>query len=472
MSKENLIADVVIVGSGAGGAAVAGPLLADGLRVTVIEAGGLARAPAGSHVRNAIPREDDLPAVGSLLDEALEFPGNAKHPPGDLTEMKVIYGVGGMFSYWTCNCPTPHPAELSSCLPDTTWESLFGRVRALLGINIEFGRDSLRQERIIARVRDVVGPLGAGRAVQPMPVAIQVDDAGAAQFASSDTLFGPSARDGKFTLLPDMVAREVLHEGRRATGVKAYPRAGGQPTIIAANAVVAAGGTAGTPQLLVASGVDAGPALGRGIFDHPAIGSRVVLRSEILDGVGTDDPLFNVWVPFAPDRPWHNQIVRFPANPGPLAFDVGLREIADVFTFASMDVVPENCFEFNHDRPDRLGLPTIHAHYRLSRDDHRRIAHGLDEHFRIASTIGDVEAYRWVPVFYGPGWSTHMMGGCGMGASDDDTSVVDPNGRLWGYDNLYVAGNSVHSTSNAGNPTSITIAFALNTADAILAARS
>jgi choline dehydrogenase-like flavoprotein len=355
-------------------------------------------------------------------------------------------------------------------LPAATWERLLARVRKLLGVNTDLGRDSRRQDRIIARVSDVVGTLALGRDVQPMPVAVRLEGE-TAHFVSTDDLLGQGAGSGRLTLLPDMVARKVLYRGRRATGVEAWPAGGGEPTVIEADAVVVACGTAGTPQLLAASAIDAGQAFGRGIFDHPAIGSRVVLRSGIIDGVGADDPLFTVWIPFAPERPWHNQVVRFPANPGPIEFPVGVRDTADLFTFVSMDVDPENRFEFHRDQPDRFGLPTVGARYRLSRADHRRIGAGLDEHFRIAAAVGDVERYRWVPVFYGPGWSTHMMGGCGMGASDDGTSVVDPTGRLWAYDNLYVAGNAVHSTSNAGNPTPITIAFALNTADTIVAGR-
>ena len=40
-------------------------------------------------------------------------------------------------------------------------------------------------------------------------------------------------------------------------------------------------------------------------------------------------------------------------------------------------------------------------------------------------------------------------------------------GRLWGYDNLYVAGNAVFAVSNAGNPTPMMIAMGLRTAGAI-----
>jgi choline dehydrogenase-like flavoprotein len=60
------------------------------------------------------------------------------------------------------------------------------------------------------------------------------------------------------------------------------------------------------------------------------------------------------------------------------------------------------------------------------------------------------------------------MGSCRMGPRDDGNSVVDRDGRLWRYDNVYVAGNAVLAQSNAGNPTLTTIAAALRTADAIV----
>ena len=59
------------------------------------------------------------------------------------------------------------------------------------------------------------------------------------------------------------------------------------------------------------------------------------------------------------------------------------------------------------------------------------------------------------------------MGSCRMGPKDDETSCVDSFGKLWGYDNIYVAGNAIFAVSNAGNPTIMTIAMALRTADAI-----
>ena len=60
------------------------------------------------------------------------------------------------------------------------------------------------------------------------------------------------------------------------------------------------------------------------------------------------------------------------------------------------------------------------------------------------------------------------MGSCRMGPRDDGTAVVDCFGRLWGYDNLYVAGNALLAHTNAGNPSIVSIACALRTVERIV----
>jgi choline dehydrogenase-like flavoprotein len=61
------------------------------------------------------------------------------------------------------------------------------------------------------------------------------------------------------------------------------------------------------------------------------------------------------------------------------------------------------------------------------------------------------------------------MGTVRMG-SDEDTSAVDPSGRLWAVQNLDVADGSVFPTSGGDNPTLTFQAMAWRTAQAILEA--
>lgn len=465
--KEFRETQVLVIGSGAGGAAVAGELMRRGKEVLMVEAGPRKTDPLGSHIRNRDPSEAGLPRFNESLGEALVFASNGAGEGPAFKDLKVIHSVGGMFSFWTCNCPTPHPAERAPWIAEGEWETLLDRARGLLGVSYDLGAGGVRQERLIHRTAEVALKREEGRGVQRMPVAAK-DEGGRLKFASCDNLLPAAARDNAQFLLTGCVCTAILHKGGRARGAL-LRSASGEEIEVHAEAVVVATGTVGTPKLLAGSKVDAGPALGAWLFDHPSIGSRVVLRPDILDGAPQDDPVFTVWIPFTPETPWHNQICRFPTNPTAIEYDAGPTETGDLFTFAAMDVLPENRFIFDFDRPDPFGLPQMRGEYRLSGADYGRIAAGLEEHFRIAGAVGDLVSHRWSPTFFGPGWSTHMMGSCRMGGKDDGTSCVDPDGRLWGHDNIYAAGNAIFSVSNAGNPTLMTVAMGLRTAGAIAA---
>lgn len=465
---KNMEAQIVVIGSGAGGATVAGELCRRGLSTIVVEAGPQITNPPGSHVRNRDPSESGLARYNAELSKALVFASEGTGAGSAFNDCKVIHAVGGMFAYWTGNCPTPHPAERAPWISAHDWQDILARARHLLGVGFEFGSGSQRQQRLIERVAAVVERPEAGREVQPMPVAAR-RHGNAMRFASTDTLL---ATEGGSTvdLRADLVCRKILHRNGRAEGVIVRSRHGIDDTTISAQIIVVAAGVIGTPKLIAASGIDAGPALGAYLFDHPAIGSRVVLRREILAGVPADDPVFTVWIPCASGTLWHNQICRFPTNPTPIEYAACANETADIFTFAAMDVRAANRFTFDFDRLDPFGLPEVIGEYTLTTADYGRLAHGLDEHLRIAAAIGNLIDHRWAPTFFGPGWSTHMMGSCRMGPSDDGISCVDTFGKLWRCDNVYVAGNAVFALSNAGNPTLTTVAMALRTADAVAAA--
>jgi cholesterol oxidase len=51
--------------------------------------------------------------------------------------------------------------------------------------------------------------------------------------------------------------------------------------------------------------------------------------------------------------------------------------------------------------------------------------------------------------------TAHILGGCPMGESPEE-GVIDPNGRLFGYDNIYVADGSIIPANLSVNP-SLTI---------------
>ena len=467
MSKV-LETQAVVIGSGAGGAAVAGELCRHRISTIVVEAGSQCTRPLGSHVRNRDPSEYGLLSYNEALNAALTFPSGGAGSGHAFKDFKVIHAVGGMLSYWTCNCPTPHAAERAPWIADAEWDLILDRARTLLGVGYDLGDGSVRQRRLIERVNSVVSREEAGRQVQPMPVAAR-RQGDQIQFASIENLLRVDDETNGPILCHDLICRHILHHGSCATGISARSKVSGDEISIHAEVVVIAAGVAGTPKLIAGSRMDAGPALGAYLFDHPAIGSRVVLHRDVLADVAADDPVFTVWIPYAQGKPWHNQVCRFPTNPTAIEYAAEPNETADIFTFSSMDVVQTNKFSFDLDRLDPFGLPELTGTYALGAADYERLALGLSEHLRIAGAIGNLIDHRWAPTFFGAGWSTHLMGSCRMGPKDDGTSCVDSLGKLWSYDNVYVAGNAVLAVSNACNPTLTTVAMSLRCADAIIA---
>ena len=290
---------------------MAGELSRRGLATIVVEAGPLITNPPGSHVRNRHPAESGLARYNEELRKALVFANEGAGAGPAFNDCKVIHAVGGMFAYWTCNCPTPHPAERAPWISADDWEDILARARRLLGVGFEFGSGSQRQERLIERVTAIVERPETGREVQPMPVAARRHGS-LMRFASADMLLAAETGSNTVDLRPDLVCRKILHQNGRAEGVIVRSRHGIDDIVIGAEIVVVAAGIIGTPKLIAGSGIDAGPALGAYLFDHPTIGSRVVLQREILADVPADDPVFTVWIPYAGGKPWHNQICRFP----------------------------------------------------------------------------------------------------------------------------------------------------------------
>lgn len=459
--------DAVVVGSGAGGAAVAGALRAAGASVAVVEAGAQLCSRPGSHVRNRWLGTEGLDRFGAAIVAALGPHAGARETPRDVPAAIVAHAVGGGLAYWTHHCPEPHEREWPVALPADERARLLARARAALRVSTEL-RGGVRQRRLLEVVAAHVEGIDPARPVQPLPVAGERTPAGIRYAGADDLLLGgDDALGPRTTLLANHVARRVLLDGSRAAGVEAVPRDGGAPRRIAAGAVVVAAGAIGSPQLLHASGVRL-PALGRHLMDHPMLTARVTLAPELLEGVPADDPEFAVWAPFGAERPRHLQVVRSPLDPDarPSSPDGGAS--ADVVAFCGLDPHPGNALRFDAERLDPFGLPAVEATLEPTAADRGRIADALAEQFRVATAIGRVQD-GFATRLGGLGSSIHLMGTVRLGTRDDGGSVADDAGRVWGHDGLYVAGNGVLGAYNAGNPTLLTVALALRTADAVLA---
>ena len=129
---------------------------------------------------------------------------------------------------------------------------------------------------------------------------------------------------------------------------------------------------------------------------------------------------------------------------------------------------PESRVVLGHDR-DSLGCPRVILRWQLSAID-KHTAHRAHEILgeelrragigRLQSSLGR-EDDPWPSGLRG---ARHHMGTTRM-HSDPRRGVVNPDGRVHGIANLYVAGSSVFPTSGAANPTLTILALSLRLAE-------
>jgi len=130
----------------------------------------------------------------------------------------------------------------------------------------------------------------------------------------------------------------------------------------------------------------------------------------------------------------------------PLAYSVGLSLYTPVESRA------ENRLVFSDTECDIAGLPKIAVEFAYSATDIALIDRALDEVERLALAFGDFDP-ETERMLLAPGSSLHLTGTVRSGETDDGTSVCDVDGRVWGFDNLYLAGNGVIPTAVVANST-------------------
>lgn len=117
---------------------------------------------------------------------------------------------------------------------------------------------------------------------------------------------------------------------------------------------------------------------------------------------------------------------------------------------------PDNRVELTVER-DTRGLPVPRVVFSAGENERRLTAHAESVLTQILQLAGGRDIWRYERY-------AHVLGTCRMG-TDPNESVVDPNGRLFGIPNLFVADASVFPSSLSVNPALTIMALALRTAD-------
>ncbi|MFC4243155.1 GMC oxidoreductase [Gryllotalpicola reticulitermitis] len=513
-------ADVIVIGAGPTGCTYARTIIdeAPDARVLLVEAGPAATVPPGLHVANiessshrtavqiafqgpfphAYPKlshDEVARADHETLNATLtKRPGlwSLAEPsgPSDFPAAQASSGVGGMGSHWFGACPRPAGSERIDLIAREVLDDAYDEAERMLRVGNDRFTDRRMAERIRSRISRVVDDgREPSRRVQQMPMALVATPTGVHR-SGPDVILG-DAVDRGLEVRADTLARRILMEGGRAVGVVLEDRLTGRMTSVSARHVVVAANSVHTPQLLFASGIRPA-ALGRHLNEHPQVSLMAVLEDgdalgDVSDAAGTADGESGTtgvmsdpsamaiassgvtWIPFDGDRfPFHSQVSHVdPTTLGLSDAEVAtLGPVISLAFFLPQELDPENRVWFSETETDWRGMPAPRFRYRLSVGDRRVIARAKETLKDIANSLGrplKAEEPRELPA----GSSLHYQGTVRMGATDDGASVCDPGSRVWGTENVRVAGNGVIPTSTACNPTLTSVALAIIGARAI-----
>jgi len=476
-ADTTLTCDVVVVGSGAGGAVVAAELAARGKDVVILEKGGY-RNEADFTQREGEGLEQLYDAGGLLATRDLS--------------LVILQGAtlgGGTVVNYTTSFATPESVRdewarehgLAHFTAPEFTRSLDAAARRI-GVNTDHATPSGR-DRVLIRGLD---RLGWHHGLLPRNVRGCTQDdacgycgygcrAGAKQSTLVTYLADAALRGARIVV--DCDVRRVVIAGGQATGVEA--RVHGHAVTVRAAAVVVACGSIHSPALLLRSGVRL-PALGRFLALHPATAVFGEMDEAVRPWTGTLQAHYSDQFSDL-DRGYGFKFETAPLHPSLLALAAPWESAAQYGDRMGRLARTALCGILLRDRfggrvsVDRDGCPVVD--YRVSRYDAAHLRRALGGAAELLEAAGAREIWaplaRWISYKPGAarareawlarvdaaGWGAnqillvtfHQMASCRMGASAR-SSVVDPEHRVWGVRGLYIADASVFPSASGVNP--------------------
>ena len=511
-------ADAVVVGSGAGGGVAAALLAEAGLRVVVLEAGP-GFEPVAARQREAEAFAELYLEAGLCSTEDLSVSILAGACVGGGTAVNWSTSLRlppGTAAAWARRLDRPAlPAELSDA---------YDAVEARLGVTVSAAHN--RNNAVI-----VEGCEKLGWEARPIPRNAICNDERCG-YCGFGCAYG-NKRSTAATYLRDAVAagaqvyanarvtrvridgadgRNGASAARTAHGVEAVtadPSAGsGQARALVVDApiVVVAAGTLRTPGLLARSGV-ASPLLGKHLHLHPVSVISAwfpepvepwhgVMQSAMCDRFADLDPATG-----SEDGPYGVVIEAAPSHPGIMASalpwtgrDAHAERLSSARYRATLIALTRDRGEGSVGLDERADV-----RYALDRYDARHLTEGLIAAARIAFAAGAtaISTLHADPVELTAAEATpegldefarelrrrderraplqlftaHQMGTARMGATPE-AGAIDPEGRVYGVDGLYVADASAFPSASGVNPMLTVMALAHRTTRALIARRA
>jgi choline dehydrogenase-like flavoprotein len=481
--------DVVIVGSGAGGAAAAATLAEAGLDVIVLEAG-------DAYNRDSYP-DDPLDAIASLYRDAGLTIAEGR-PPIPVPVARTVGGTTVINSGTCFRAPEPvldhwrarYGVEWADRLdPDFAEAEEFLRVTPLDPERM--GRNGQLAMEGAAAIGASGGPISrnAGNCVQcsSCPYGCRLDAKRGMHVSYIPRAVAAGAR-----LRAGVEARRVLVEEGRAAGVRCVARPPGEHngnrrpyTVRARRATILAGGALGTPELLLRSGLG-GEQVGRNLHMHPAcwVGGRYDEAVRGWEGV-----MQSYYV-----DEWESERLLLEATFTPLPFGgawlrgSGREHQQAILDFEHVSSIGVQLTDESSGRVRIAGDGSIRAKYRLSDEDAQRVVFGIaraaEVHFAAGATevypniaraqvlrpgeVAEFEATRFKPSELRLE-AFHPMGTARI-AADPREGVCATDGSVNGVADLHVTDASLFPSAVGVNPMMTIIAFSKKVASGLIPA--
>jgi hypothetical protein len=486
-----LAADVVVVGSGAGGGVIAGELQAAGLQVVVLERGGY---------RN----EQDFLQLEAVAAQEMYLRGGLWWPESGSIGILAGATLGGGTVINSMICLRP-PQEIRKAWAAMGLDGVDGpEFDAHLDAVSE--RIHVNTERTIPnRVNELMAEALEARGLtwEKLPRNVSADDdpaycgycnAGCQQGCKRSTLatYLQDAHDAGARIVVGCAVDRVLVRDGRAAGVVARARgAGGEEVALTVEAptVVLAAGSIESPAVLLRSGIG-GPAAGKNLRLHPTQFVGGVYDEDVqpwwgqfqalvswdfadagilVESVNVSIPFWAGCLPFVDGAAHKERMLRLRsvASWHALAHDHGSGEVV-----LGPDGEPVVRWELD-DPVDREAVARIHvelAKLHLARGAREIMTFHWDDLTWREGDDPDAWLARLAAASHrGTSYSAHQMGSCRMGA-DPATSVADGRGELHDVKGVWIGDASALPTAPGVNPMLTIMALARRTAHAIIAA--
>ncbi|WP_062228020.1 GMC family oxidoreductase [Aureimonas frigidaquae] len=494
--------DIVIIGAGVGGGALANALAAPGREILMIE-----RGPR-------LPREPDNWSVDAVFHKRKYATREQwRDRDGNFFSPSTYYYVGGNSKFFGAATvrfrkedfeDLQHEGGVAPAWPVSydTFEPYYARAERLMGTHGQAGLDPIEPPRSGPMPFPAIGHepeiawfeqklRGKGLHPFPLPIAIDYHDGGScarcrtcdgfackigAKGDAEVRLINPALAKGGVTLITEALVHRLVTDpsGRRVSAVEFDHE--GERRSVTAKIVVSAAGAINSAALLLRSRNDKHPnGIGNNTSDQ--LGRNYMAHNNTA--MMAISPFKKNRVTFQKSMAINDFYLANNERPYPLGNIQGLGKLQAGMLTASVKWAPESMMALFAERSVDWWLMSEDLP-----DPENRVSVDPDGTIRLAYTPNNLTAHNelvqvWTRMMRRLGYplvitqkmdikvSMHQCGTARFG-KDPATSVLDTDCKVWDVDNLYVVDASFLPSSTGFNPSLTIVAQALRTSERIL----